>query len=51
MDFKWIRFLIKWILNELDQRKSELNYKNWIFCPPQRPCIENTSKKTKSKLR
>jgi len=34
MDFKWIDFLIKWILNELDHKKNGLDHKNWIFCPP-----------------
>jgi len=34
MDFKWIGFLIEWILNELDHRKNGLDHKNWIFCPP-----------------
>jgi len=34
MDFKWIGFLIKWILNRLDQRKSGLDHENWIFYPP-----------------
>jgi len=34
MDFKWIGFLIEWILNGLDHRKNGLDHKNWIFCPP-----------------
>jgi len=34
MDFKWIEFLIEWILNGLDHRKNGLDHKNWIFCPP-----------------
>jgi len=28
MNFKWIGFLIKWILNALDQRKNGLNHEN-----------------------
>jgi len=28
MDFKWIEFLIKWILNGLDQSKSGLDQEN-----------------------
>jgi len=28
MDFKWIGFLIKWILNGLDHSKSGLNQEN-----------------------
>jgi len=28
MDFKWIRFLIKWILNGLDRSKSKLDQEN-----------------------
>jgi len=27
IDFKWIRFLVKWILNRLDQSKSRLDKK------------------------
>jgi len=34
MDFKWIGFLIEWILNELDHKKNESNHKKWIFCSP-----------------
>jgi len=37
MDFKWIEFLIEWILNGLDHRKNGLDHKNWIFCPPLIP--------------
>jgi len=28
MDFKWIRFLIKWIINGVDWSKSELDQEN-----------------------
>jgi len=28
MDFKWIGFLIKWIINGLDWSKSELDQEN-----------------------
>ena len=31
MDFKWIGFVIKWILNGLNKKKSELDHENWIF--------------------
>jgi len=45
MDFKWIEFLIEWILNGLDHRKNGLDHKNWMFCPPllntYRLCIED----------
>jgi len=34
MDFKWIAFLVKWILNGLDRSKSGLDQENWIFLPP-----------------
>ena len=34
IDFKWIEFLIEWIINGLDHRKNGLDHKNWIFCPP-----------------
>jgi len=37
MDFKWIGFLIEWILNGLDHRKNGLDHKNWIFCLPLEP--------------
>jgi len=33
MDFKRIGFLIKWILNGLDQSKTESDQEKLIFCP------------------
>jgi len=33
MNFKWIEFLIKLILNWLNQSKRGLNQENWIFFP------------------
>ena len=34
MDFKWIGFVIKWIINGLDWSKSGLDQEKYIFCPP-----------------
>jgi len=34
MNFKWIRFLIKWIINELDWSKSGLDKKIRFFVHP-----------------
>ena len=42
MNFKWIGFVIKWILNGFDQSKSILNQKNWIFFPPYKALLVGT---------
>jgi len=34
MNFKWIEFLIRWILNTLDRNKSGSDKENWIFSTP-----------------
>ena len=34
MDFKWIGFFIKWILNGLDHRRMDWTIKIGFFFPP-----------------